>query len=497
VNVEREAKLAVDTDFRLPDLSHLGAGLEGIGDVTERFVSSYHDTPDLRIVRWGASLRYRAAEGWTVKLPQGVQGSVTTRSEHAFDGGPGRAPAGAIDLVRGLVRDVAVGPVARLQTVRHHTRVACADDDHQVADVVVDDVSVLEGRRIVDRFREVEVEFAADADGSTMSAVLDALTDAGARATEPSPKVVRALGSPAMEPPDVVPLSIHASSTVAEVIRSTIAMSTIRLIRNDAAVRLGVDPEGVHQARVATRRLRSDLRTARSMLDRRWRRGLREELGWLGAELGRVRDLDVLGARLRAQASSLADEDAANVAKVLDRLRARRDAARAELLSAIRAPRYVALLDALVDAARAPLILDDVAGVRALDVMGVVMEKPWAELESHCDSLGPGSTDAELHEARIRAKRVRYAAEALTPVFGKPAKRFARRAESLQEVLGTHQDAVVAIAWLRDQAGGVTPRAAFTAGRLAGIEAAARDEARAAWPQAWSRLRRERLRFWE
>lgn len=497
MTLEREAKLEIDEAFRLPDLTRLGGGLQGIGVVTERFVSTYHDTDDLRIVRWGASLRYRAAEGWTVKLPEAVHGPVTERREHTFEGGPGRVPADALDLVRGLVRDGSVRPVVRLQTVRHRTRIACDGSDRAVADVVVDDVSVLDGRRIVDRFREVEVELADDARRSTMATILEPLAQAGARIVDPIPKVVRALGARAAAPPDLVVRPVDPSSTVDDVVRSMIASSTLRLIKSDAAVRLGLDPEGVHQARVATRRLRSDLRTVRTMLEPDWRRRLREELGWLGAELGRVRDLDVLGARLREHASSLTDDDAASVAKVLDRLRARHDAARAELSSAMRAPRYVALLDALVEASREPRVLGGVAGERALDVMGTLMERPWRHLEGLCDDLGPGSTDAELHEARILAKRVRYAAEALTPVFGKPARRIARRAESLQQVLGAHQDAVMAISWLREQAGGVTPRVAFTAGRLAGIEAVARDEARRAWPEAWRRLREKRLRFWE
>ena len=110
-----------------------------------------------------------------------------------------------------------------------------------------------------------------------------------------------ALGERAHAPPDVVAAEVGPSSTVEEVVRSTIATSTRRLMRHDAVVRLGVDP-GVHQARVATRRIRSDLRTFRSLLEPRWRDELRGELGWLGRELGGVRDCDVLGERLREDA---------------------------------------------------------------------------------------------------------------------------------------------------------------------------------------------------
>ena len=124
------------------------------------------------------------------------------------------------------------------------------------------------------------------------------------------------------------------------------------------------------------------------------------------------------------------------------------------------------------------------------------MEAPWRHLERICEQLGPRSADGELHGARIRAKRVRYAAEAMVPVFGKPARKFARRAADLQTVLGEHQDSVLAIGWLRAQAGGTAARGAFVAGELAGLEHLAQAEARDAWPAAWKALRPKKYRFW-
>ncbi|HVF07172.1 MAG TPA: CHAD domain-containing protein, partial [Actinomycetota bacterium] len=273
--------------------------------------------------------------------------------------------------------------------------------------------------------------------------------------------------------------------------------SAQRLIANDHVVRLGVDPEGVHQARVATRRIRSDLRLVRSLVAPAWLEDLRRDLRWLGGALGAVRDLDVLQQRFLEHAAMVPDDLQGDVARVLDRLRARRDPAREALLAAMQDPRYEGLLDALRDAASRPRVHDHVANEPADRTMGPLLHAPWVHLRRVCDGLDADSPNADLHEARIRAQRVRYAAGALAPVFGEPAHRFARRADALQDVLGRHQDAVVALAWLRTSA--VGSGLDFVAGTLAGVEAMLREDARRRWPRRWHdlRLRRKAPRFWE
>ena len=495
MKLEREAKLAADASFDLPDLHEAIPGVGASAEGTERFVTSYYDTADLRLTRWGGSLRYRTGVGWTVKLPGGTDDEVITRQEVTFEGPSVRPPAAALDLLSAFVRTSPVRLATRMQTLRHLVALS-ANDDGEVAEVVDDEVTVLDGRRIVERFREVEVELVVDGDERVLEAVVSSLVRGGARREEAMPKATRALRPNSLLPPDVVVPRVGKRSTVHEVMRAAIAASTERLIRHDPLVRLGEDAEGVHQARVATRRLRSDLRSFRALLVEGPRDHLREELGWLGTELGRVRDLDVLDERLRRHASATLDDDARGVATLLQRLRAQQGSARAELLSAMREPRYVALLDDLVDSTVSPPVRAEVAEVRAIETLADVMERPWAHLARLGERLGPSSSDADLHEARIRVKRVRYAAEALAPVAGKPARRFARRAAAMQVVLGEHQDAVMATAWLREQAAGTTSRVAFTAGVLSGLEARAKDAARQAWPSAWDRLNDRRLRFW-
>src|SRR5262249_23921858 len=91
-NLEREVKLAAPADFRLPLLTD-GSGGVIRGTATDvEMTATYYDTPDLRLTRSGASLRYRTDEGWVVKLPEHREDAVPeagiARHEYRFGGGP-------------------------------------------------------------------------------------------------------------------------------------------------------------------------------------------------------------------------------------------------------------------------------------------------------------------------------------------------------------------------------------------------------------------------
>jgi CHAD domain-containing protein len=497
VSLEREVKLQVSPGFVLPELG--GDGWSANERGTRRLVAVYHDTDDLSIVRWGASLRHRTDEGWTVKLPvsDAGPGGALVRDELVFaedgTGGARRPPAEAVDLLRAYVRGRQLAPVARLQTVRRTVEVA--DGLGRPAALVTDDeVSVMQGRRVASRFREIEVELVPGGPGEVLDELVARLVGAGAHAGDNLTKLRRALGPRADAPPEVPVPELGEGATVAEVVRRALAASVVRLFRHDAGVRIGADPEDVHQARVATRRLRSDLRTFRSVLRQEWGAPLREELRWLGGDLGAVRDAEVLRDRLRGRESLLPPADRPAAEELVAGIERRREAARAHLLSSMAEPRYDALLDALVDAANAPEVLDEFSDAPATEALRSIPEGPWKHLRSAIEALAEDPRDESLHAARIRTKRVRYAAEALAPVFGRRAHAFAEAAADLQDVLGEHQDAVVAAAWLREAASGGAD--GFVAGQLAAIEAQAAREARAAWPAAWKALSKKRLRFW-
>jgi CHAD domain-containing protein len=262
-----------------------------------------------------------------------------------------------------------------------------------------------------------------------------------------------------------------------EELRGRLRHQLAEIERHDPGTRLGRDPESLHNMRVAVRRLRALLRAGRELVASD-AADLDERLKELGRVLGEVRDLDVLLARFEAEAAELGGEDAARGESLLAALRTERSCSRSRLLAALRSDEYLALLD---DTARAIDELEPSGSAATLDEL---TDKPSAKLRKAVRKLPQKPADEELHAVRKKGKRARYAAE--LAARGKLVK----RAKKLQDVLGEHQDAVVAAERLRELAAGAAPEQALVAGRLVEREEERRLEAREAWPKAWKKLRK-------
>ncbi len=295
------------------------------------------------------------------------------------------------------------------------------------------------------------------------------------------------------EPPDLVVPLVDARSRIDDVVRASLVGAVQQLINIDVAMRINGDPAAVHAARVAVRRLRSDLRTFRPLLDPAWADALRERIRWLGDALAAARDADVLLERLERHAALLPDVDRHRKELVLNLLRGVRAAAYRQLGSMLRQPRYVLVLADLLEAVRLPHF-NERAAERASDAAAALMDDAWRKVKRTVRTRTRPPDDAELHLIRIKAKRLRYAAEAFVPVCGKPAARFAKRVSVLQSVLGEHHDAVNSCDHLRRNLGGGD--GAFVAGELAGLERDAAFAARRRWLTAWHEVKREDGHFW-
>ncbi len=497
--LEREAKFATWPGFVLPDLDRVVPSVSAGARTEIPLDATYWDTADLRLIRWGVSLRYRteAGEGtWTLKLPAKGNGEegVLARAEHDFTGTPDEIPGDALDLVRAYARSTPLAPVARLQTQRQSESLF-DPKGKRIAEVSDDEVSVLDGDRVAARFREVELEVTEDAPGELLPALIERLRAAGAGHPDPTPKLVRALGPRALAAPELVVPALGADASVGDVARAAITSGVIRILANDTMVRLDGGPEGVHQAHVGTRRLRSDLRTFTPIFDTPWVQGLRSALEPLADTLGHVRDADVMLIRLKRAAAALDPQDRPAAESIGSRLAAQRSVQRTVLEDMYRGDEYVSLLDRLVAAARAPQFIDG-AEAPVAEALPSFVRRPWDHLTKAVAQLEGDPSHDDLHEIRIRAKRVRYAAEAAALALP-AAESMAETAADLQDVLGEQHDAIVAAQWLRDIAAtNVTRAEAMVAGLLIAAEKRDAEEWAAKWPDAWDALSKRKVRKW-
>jgi CHAD domain-containing protein len=239
--------------------------------------------------------------------------------------------------------------------------------------------------------------------------------------------------------------------------------------------RMEAGPEGVHQMRVALRRLRSVMKLFRSVFDGPSLRALDDRLKALADALGPARDWDVfLDGMARDVAAALPGER--RIAALLRAAEARRAAAYGALRETLDGAAFrtlvwdaIALLALRSWRAEAP---DDVEAAAAregpLDEFAEgALAKRWRRLLTRGEALAAAAPDDDeaLHALRLEGKRMRYAAEVFAPLWpGKPSRRFVKRLAALQEALGLANDASVA----RSLVAGLAARGAATSRRSNG-----------------------------
>jgi len=444
--------LRVHALFRLPEVRGAVPDVASVERPPAHTLTEvYHDTEDLRLFRWGVTLLRRegGADGnWRLQVP--LEAAGVALSEEVFaplaDGSVGDVPEVLSDVVRALTRESDVIPVATLRTERTPF-VLHGRDGEPAAELVDDTVSVLDGEHVAARFRSLSVTPLGD-DPAVAHALVELLIAHGA-VPGPASQAAAALGPRASAAPDVVLRPVVCpEDPAADAVRAHIALQVTRFLVQDLRVRLDL-PDSVHQMRVAARRLRSGLKVFGPLLDEEWSRQLRTELGWAAGELGRVRDTEVMLARLDDHAGELPPADAQLATEAVERvLRAELAQARTAALASLRSKRHIELLVALVDAVELPR-MTELANRSCAEVLPPMVDKSFQRLSKDVAALHPDSAAEPWHETRIAAKKARYAAELVTPVFGVPAKRLAKALADVTENLGDHQDCYVAEQELR------------------------------------------------
>ena len=480
-------------------------GLPGVTSVTKpvvrRLEETFFDTCDLALLRSGTTLSRTDGgdgPGWCLRLPD--DGSWHEVRE-PVERGTKTVPERLRSLVQGQTRRASLVPVAVIRTHSEVRRLR-GENGQVLAEVWEERVEAVPAGADDSPASTWSERRVVPAEGSSdLQQAVAALPDRALGTSPAGPsRLARVLAGRLDEGEG--PATPRKKGPAAAVVHARLAEQVTEILRLDPLVRCDV-PDAVHRMRVAIRRLRSALATYRPLLEREVTDPIRDELKWLAQALGEVRDTEVAHQRLRRL---LAEEPAeavrGDVRSEVDRhMTGRYDEARASCLEAMGSPRYFALLGRL-DALLEQPPFTATARERARDVLPGAVLHDWKRLRASVRSLDGAEDPVEralrLHAVRKAAKRARYAAEPLTGLYGKDARRFVKAATRVQTALGEHHDCTVSQQLLREQADSTAAARgnAFTYGVLHVREEAHAAAAEAEFVKAWRVASAKRLRRW-
>lgn len=512
----------VEWQFDLLDIDVLRSWLASFGggsgvSVRElpvrKIVDIYLDTEDQRVRVAGFSLRIRKSEGQaeaTMKALVPARNGMRSRREITE-----RIKSGRLRSLR-----AASGPVAtrsRLLSGRSSLRplfevrtkripYILESQGRALGELTIDNSRFFAQQLPVDRLLRVEVELYPATDASDLSTFVRRLQDECSLPPASVSKYETGLAAakiPVPAVPEVGPTTYSDSSTTGEVAYAVLRVQLLAMLKHEPGTRLGEDPEELHDMRVATRRLRAAMSLFGDALPESMER-LRGELGWTAQALGEVRDLDVQLAQLAEWSESGSTDEAPAFAPVREMLVTRRKRARRRMLRVLNSKRYERLVNELVNSLRcSPPIDSDIAARSILETAPDLIERRYRKVRRTGKGIAESSVPEEYHALRIRGKRLRYALEFMRGVYGKSAEDLIRPLMRLQDLLGSHQDAEVAVAHLQQlttaRGSRLPPASLFAMGAVAERYKAQARELRQQFPSRykkikgtrWKRLRAE------
>ena len=263
---------------------------------------------------------------------------------------------------------------------------------------------------------------------------------------------------------------VDSSLTLGEMAFAVLRRQFAVMRAHEAGTRLGEDSEELHDMRVASRRIRAAMKLFEDALPER-SRWLREELRYFASVLGDVRDLDVQIEEVQGLGGNGDGEEDEALAAIVTAFGNRRAEARARMLEALDSDRYRRFESSFAEmlrrgpTAQMPGAVSTngssgaaAAGTPVLEAAPEILGRRYRKWRKAAMSLNGSSHPEEFHDLRKKGKRLRYALEFFSGVYGKEATGvLVGPLKAVQESLGRHQDVIVAADMLREIAIG-TPR---------------------------------------
>jgi triphosphatase len=471
------------------------AGVDIVPATASELSDVYYDTQDWRLYRAGYALRVRNTDGQsaeaTMKALVPAEGGLRRRREisepiesvETLKVIPG--PVG--ERVRRLAGTADLRPLFEVHTHRHtyalrtgtpssgeivedtsgNIRQQNSEQDAiVVAEIALDESEIFANGGASTHLSRVEVEVGSDVAihdgvGDFVEVLREALNLRPTRTSKFRTGLSVAGLNPEVDP-DLGPTEIDATLSAGEVAFAILRRHFAAMLAHEPGVRLGEDPEELHDMRVATRRLRAALKLYSDVLPKRSERYERD-LRWVAGALGEVRDLDVHLQRLSEEASANGEV----LEEIVALLRERRVEARRRMLEALDSNRYERLLASFSGTLRRGRSPTPTAPV--LEAAPDLLRDRYKKVRKRANTLREDSPPEHFHELRKKGKRLRYALEPLQEIYGKPAQKMVKLLKEIQDDLGDHQDLIVAAGLMEELgvAGDCPPQAVFSMGSMA------------------------------
>ena len=417
----------------------------------------YFDTPDWAILRGGWAYRSRASEGvetlglkslGAARRDVFVREEIEQRLPEGEQAERGPLPAGPVqERVDALAERDQRRELFSVDSRRTIYGIVTPDDPPARIELDLDETRV-EARKATRKapgildFTELELELESGVP-ETVETLARLLRDELGLTPARYSKFERGIQAAGLRLPDTfaeLPLDLDKRDPVLDLLFAYLGQQLARLERQQPRAWEGIDPEGVHQMRVAIRRLRAILRAFRDVIGEARGRWFNNELRWLARQLGRARDADVLA----SGAGESKGGDAGRYERYIEREAAD---AYANLVTVLESQRYLALLDeleTLIDGGPDKHALKKYGKLSIAECAKRFVGTALAKMLARGDAIEADSPARKLHKLRIQAKRFRYLLDFFSTVQKHRWQKAIRATKRLQHVLGEHQDAVTA-----------------------------------------------------
>ncbi len=498
--VELELHIPQDALLRLRSSHVLGKWLVGRPS-RRRVVSTYFDTPDLSLFHRQIEVRARRVGARHILSVKHVPGA-----EHGRHSGKDwEADVAKRAINSRIMDDRALRKKLSANNLASNLRpIFVTDVSRAVWPLKIKNSSVefavnvgeikSKGRRLP--ICEVGLELKSG-DASGIYALARELRKSVPFDLEPLSKIERGYAFAAdiaSRPHKAAKLRMRRRTTVGEAFSLIGHNGLMHLRANEACVRLRQDSEGIHQIRVAVRRLRSALSMFRGLVAEKDRKDIARRLKWIADGLAEAREWDVFRDELLTplQAKLSSDPSLKGFTDEVDKLRRLADCEASEVLASARYTENVLRIGQWWDGGDWARTSTGIAAEPAADFALNRIRKLHRRLRKLGDRIAE-LDDAGLHEVRIRAKKLRYAIGFFSSLF--PSKTVRAHAEALAEIqdcLGALNDSVVMrqlLAQAETQAKELDAAVfARASGLIMGWNTARREEGLKRLPSSWRRF---------